>query len=64
MSKQKNYNDYQSVWRNKPSDILKIELKQVLRWAETLDKYAQKDHLKSIDKLDILNGLLTERGEL
>lgn len=64
MSKQKNYNDYQSLWRNKPSEILKIELKQVLSWAETLDKYAQKDHLKSNDKIDILNGLLLERGEV
>lgn len=63
MNKQHNYNDYQSAWRNKDSELIRLEINQVKRWASTLDKYAQKESLKSGDKLDILNGILKERGE-
>lgn len=63
MTKQQEYSDYKSVWQNKPGDVLKIELKQVEKWGPTLDKYVQKDSLKSNDKRMILNSILKDRSE-
>lgn len=58
MTKQRNYNDYKSVWENKSPELIRLEIKNIKAWASKLDKYRKKDDLTSGEKIDILEGLL------
>lgn len=58
MTKQRNYNDYKSVWENKDPELIRLEIKNVKAWASKLDKYRNKDDLTSGEKIDLLEALL------
>lgn len=62
MNKQKQYNDYHSIWRNKPPEVVQIEIDLVQTAYEVLEKYGSRHDLHPSDKLDILLGILRERG--
>lgn len=60
MSKQRAYNDYHSIWRNRSPEVVKIEIELIQTAYEVLEKYGNKNDLHPSDKLDILHGLLVE----
>jgi hypothetical protein len=55
------YQDYKSIWRNKPRQVVEAEIHVIEVWAHEIDKYLHREALKSEQKLEILNGLLGER---
>ena len=57
----KAYQDYKSIWRNKPAPVIEAEIHVIEVWAHEIDKYLHRDVLKSEQKLEILNGFLGER---
>lgn len=63
MTKQRNYNDYKSVWRNKPNEAIRQQIKDFQIWPSFLANRVAKDGLTSGEKIDILNGILWERVE-
>ena len=57
----KAYQDYRSIWRNKPRQVIEAEIHVIEVWAHEIDKYLHREALKSEQKLEILKGLLGER---
>jgi hypothetical protein len=53
---------FKSVWQNRASEVIKIEIDLIKSWGTLQDKWRKHDDLTSGEKLDILNGILEERG--
>ena len=61
MNKHRAYNDYHSIWRNKPPEVVQVEIDLIQTAYEVLEKYGDRHDLHPSDKLDILFGIL--RGD-
>lgn len=57
------YSEYKSVYECKLTDVIKIEIKNIKKWAPTTDKYCTKNQLTSGYKIQALEEILEERGE-
>lgn len=56
----KAYQDYRSIWRNKPASVIEAEIHVIQNWSREIDKYLHREALKSEQKLEILKGVLNE----
>lgn len=52
--------DYLSIWRDKPHEAIRHEIHVISELSSHLDKYINKDKLKSSDKIEMLKGVLGE----
>lgn len=62
MNKNAAYQDYKSVWSNKTKRQIQDEIHVINKYSNEVDKYLDADHIKSGDRLDILNGILQSKG--
>ena len=53
---------FKSVWQHRTSEVIRIEIDLIKSWGTLQDKYRRADELASGEKLDILSGILDERG--